>query len=128
MARIVGIGGVFFKSENPAALYSWYEQHLGIRGKPGEGGLFSWRRSDDPSKEEQTVWSIFPANTAYFGQSKSGCMLNYIVDDLDGLLQQLRAEGVAVDERTEECSFGKFGWITDPDGNRLELWEPKPEG
>ena len=125
MPRVVGIGGVFFKSDDPKALYSWYAKHLGIEARPNEGGAFAWRRPDDPSKEETTVWSIFPSTTKYFGQSRLGCMLNYIVEDLDGLLRQLRAEGVAVDERVEEADYGKFGWITDPDGNRIELWEPK---
>ena len=125
MPRVVGIGGVFFKSDNPELLYAWYAKHLGIQGRPNEGSTFAWRQADDPAKEEMTVWSIFPSTTKYFGQSRAGCMLNYIVDDLDGLLAELRAAGVAVDERVEEHEYGKFGWVTDPDGNRIELWEPK---
>lgn len=125
MARVRAIGGVFFKSENPAALYAWYEKHLGIAGRPNEGATFAWRRPDDPSKEDMTVWSIFPASTKYFEPSRSGFMLNYIVDNLDETLKALREEGVTVDERVEEYDYGKFGWIMDPDGNRIELWEPK---
>lgn len=125
MARVAGLGGVFFKSDDPDRLYAWYEKHLGIQQKPNEGAAFFWRRVDDPSKEERTVWSIFPSTTDYFGQSRSSCMLNYIVDNLEELLRQLRAEGVTVEERVEEYDFGKFAWITDPDGNRIELWEPK---
>jgi predicted enzyme related to lactoylglutathione lyase len=125
MARVVGLGGVFFKSDDPERLYAWYQEHLGIEGRPNEGGMLPWRRADDPSKEEVTVWSIFPSTTQYFGQSRSSCMLNYIVDDLDDVLRQLRAEGVSVDEHVEDYDYGKFGWITDPDGNRIELWQPK---
>jgi catechol 2,3-dioxygenase-like lactoylglutathione lyase family enzyme len=126
--RVRGIGGVFFKSENPEALYAWYEKHLGIAGRPNEGALFAWRRPDDPASEELTVWSIFPAATKYFEPSKSGFMLNYLVDDLDATLAALRAEGVQVDERVERADYGNFGWIIDPDGNRIELWEPKKSG
>jgi catechol 2,3-dioxygenase-like lactoylglutathione lyase family enzyme len=123
--RVRGIGGIFFKSENPEALYAWYEKHLGIAGRPDEGAMFPWRRSDKPSEEEITVWSIFPASTRYFDPSKAQFMMNYIVDDLDAALEALRADGVEVDERVERHDYGNFGWITDPDGNRIELWEPK---
>lgn len=125
MSRVAGLGGVFFKSDDPERLYAWYKEHLGIEGRPNEGAMLPWRRADDPSKEEVTVWAIFPSTTKYFGQSRSSCMLNYIVDDLDDVLRQLRAEGVTVDERVEEHDYGNFGWITDPDGNRIELWQPK---
>ncbi len=125
MARVRGIGGIFFKSDNPEGLYAWYEKHLGIQGRPDEGSSFPWRRADDAAKEERTVWAIFPSATEYLGNGKSGCMLNYIVDDLDATLRELRSEGVQVDERVEVCDYGKFGWIIDPDGNRIELWEPK---
>jgi predicted enzyme related to lactoylglutathione lyase len=127
MPRVRAIGGIFFKSQNPDALYEWYAKHLGIVGNPGEGTSFRWRRADDPSKEEMTVWSVFPASTEYFAPSNAPFMLNYIVDDLDSTLKELREEGVQVDERVEEYDYGKFGWIMDPDGNRIELWEPKPK-
>lgn len=125
MPRVRAIGGIFFKSENPNALYAWYAKHLGIAARPGEGASFSWRRADDASEEGMTVWSIFPTSTKYFEPSKAPFMLNYIVDDLDSTLKALREEGVQVDERTEDYDYGKFGWIMDPDGNRIELWEPK---
>ena|ERR1700761_858426 len=125
MARVRGIGGIFFKSENPGALYAWYEKHLGIAGRPNEGAMFPWRRAEDAATEEVTVWSIFPASSKYFDPSQAPFMLNYIVDDLDALLAELRAAGVQVDERVERHEYGNFGWITDPDGNRIELWEPK---
>lgn len=125
MPRVQGIGGVFFKSQDPEALSAWYEKHLGIASRPNEGAIFAWRRADDPSKEQMTVWSVFPVSTNYFDPSKSQFMLNYIVDDLDATLEALRAEGVQVDERVERYDYGNFGWITDPDGNKIELWEPK---
>lgn len=125
MPRVLGIGGIFFKSENPQALYAWYEKHLGIAGKPNVGAMFPWRRTDDGAQEHLTVWSIFPASTKYFEPGKAPFMMNYIVDDLDGMLAALRAEGVQVDERVERSDYGNFGWIIDPDGNRIELWEPK---
>ncbi len=125
MPRVRGIGGIFFKSKNPEVLNAWYEKHLGIASRSNEGAMFAWRRVDDPSKEQMTVWSIFPASTNYFDPSKSQFMLNYIVDDLDATLEALRAEGVQVEERVERYSYGNFGWITDPDGNKIELWEPK---
>jgi predicted enzyme related to lactoylglutathione lyase len=128
MPQVRGIGGIFFKSENPKALYAWYEKHLGIVGKPNTGAIFSWKSADDPSEEGMTVWSIFPASTNYFEPSKAPFMLNYIVDDLDGMLAELRAAGVQVDDRVERHDYGNFGWIIDPDGNRIELWEPKKSG
>lgn len=127
MAHVRGIGGIFFKSDNPGALRNWYSTHLGIDA--GEyGKMFRWRNHEDPEREEVTVWSIFPSDTNYFGSSKSSAMLNYIVDDLHTTLAELRANGVSVDERVEEADYGKFGWITDPDGNRIELWEPTKKG
>lgn len=125
MAQVRGIGGIFFKSGNPESLYAWYEQHLGIAGKPGQGAFFPWRAADNTGKEEMTVWSIFPESTKYMKDSKANFMVNYIVDDLDALLAELKAAGVTVDEHVERHDYGNFGWITDPDGNRIELWEPK---
>lgn len=125
MPQVRGIGGIFFKSENPEAMYAWYEKHLGIAGRPNVGAMFSWRSTDDTPKEGMTVWSIFPASTNYFDPSKAPFMLNYIVDDLDAALAELRAAGVQVDDRIERHDYGNFGWIIDPDGNRIELWEPK---
>ena len=125
MAKVRGIGGIFFKSADAKKLYEWYETHLGISGKPDEGAMFPWRRADDGNQEEMTVWSIFPATTKYFRDSKADFMVNYIVDDLDSALSEFRAAGVAVDDNVESHEYGKFGWITDPDGNRIELWQPR---
>jgi len=125
--RVRGIGGVFFKSENPEALRAWYAKHLGIVSQGDQGTMFPWDQPDAPVKENFTVWSVFPASTKYFEPSKASLMLNYVVDDLHALLDALRAEGVWVDPKVEEADYRKFGWIMDPDGNRIELWEPLPK-
>jgi catechol 2,3-dioxygenase-like lactoylglutathione lyase family enzyme len=122
--RVIGIGGVFFKAEDPQKLYAWYERHLGIEGKPGEGASFPWRRLDDPSSETVTAWSIFPRDTSYFNPSPAPFMINYQVEDLDALLEALGAEGVTIDPKREDHDYGRFAWIIDPEGNRIELWEP----
>lgn len=128
MARVTGLGGVFFKAKDPKAMYAWYEQHLGIKPSPdGSGAMFHWRDFNDAEKTGLTIWSVFPENTKYFGAGNSQCMFNYRVDDLKGLLEELKAAGVNVDPKVEEADYGKFGWITDPEGNRIELWEPPKE-
>lgn len=123
MKRVTGIGGVFFKCKDPGAMYQWYEKHLGIQREHG-GVTFNWRDSDEPDKEGMTVWSLFPEASTYFNPSKSPFMINYRVENLEALLETLRAEGVEVDPKVEAHEYGKFGWITDPEGNRIELWEP----
>jgi catechol 2,3-dioxygenase-like lactoylglutathione lyase family enzyme len=127
MRRVRGIGGIFFKSENPEALRAWYAKHLGIVSEGEHGTMFRWDQPDSPSKENFTAWCIFPASTTYFGDSNASLMVNYVVDDLHALLDALRKEGVWVDPKVEEYDYGKFGWIRDPDGNRIELWEPLPK-
>jgi predicted enzyme related to lactoylglutathione lyase len=128
MKRVVGIGGVFFKSEDPKALGAWYEKHLGITPAPdGSGVSFHWRHEGDPERKGQTVWAPFPKDTKYFGSGPSPLMFNYIVDDLDAVLAALQAEGVTVDEKREDAPYGRFGWATDPEGNRFELWQPPKE-
>lgn len=124
MQRVTGLGGVFVKSEDPDRLYSWYEHHLGVKREPGGGVLFKWRDEQDPEKRGMTVFSIFKKDSPYFDPSRAQFMLNFRVDDLDRLLRTLKAQGVAVDDRREVSEFGRFGWITDPEGNRIELWEP----
>ena len=122
MKRVTGIGGIFFKAQDPASLKQWYNTHLGIDA--GQyGATFEWRDNDDPTKSGQTVWSPFPADTKYFDPSKSSFMINYRVDDLGGLLAALRDEGVEVSEMQDD-GYGRFAWIADPEGNRIELWEP----
>ena len=124
MARVTGLGGVFVKVNDRAALGAWYRQHLGIKVEDWGGAQFPW--SDDPGVPAQaySVWSLFKADTKYFAPSQKPFMVNFRVDDLHALLAQLRAAGCAVDEKVEESEFGKFGWVTDPEGTKLELWEP----
>lgn len=123
MKRVTGIGGVFFKSQDPEKLYGWYETHLGIKRHPGNGAMFEWKDSET-NADGQTIWSLFPRATKYFDPSHASFMLNYRVDDLDTLLTVLKQEGVEVDDRREDSEYGKFAWIMDPEGNRIELWEP----
>jgi len=122
--RVTGIGGIFFKSENPGKLYEWYEKHLGIKQEPG-GVMFHWREADAPERQGMTVWSLFKKDTKYFDPSRSSFMINYRVDNLDALLEALKAEGVEIDPKREDHEYGRFAWIMDPEGNRIELWEPK---
>ena len=122
--RVIGIGGVFFKSGDEGRLRSWYADHLGIAGG-ADGFNFPWRSHDHPETERQTVWCVFPGATNYFGPSAAPFMINYIVDDLDALLNKLAHSGVAVDPKREDYPYGRFAWIFDPDGNKIELWEPR---
>jgi catechol 2,3-dioxygenase-like lactoylglutathione lyase family enzyme len=108
MKRVTGIGGIFFKSKDPQALREWYRAHLGIESD-GEGGAsFHWRDADDPERKGLTVWSAFPQDTNYFKTSSAPFMINYRVENLDWLLEQLRAEGLEVDPRIEEYEYGRF--------------------
>ncbi len=120
MAKVVGLGGIFFRAADPKALDAWYAQHLGLKINPWGGARF--REGEAPAG--YTLWTPFAADTEYFGSSQQAFMLNFQVDDLDALLAQLRADGVAVDERVDDSEFGRFGWITDPEGHRVELWQP----
>jgi len=127
--RVTGIGGIFFKAKDPGKLMSWYTTHLGVKPE-SEGSsttMFQWREKDNPKQVGYTVWSIFPHDTKYFDPSAAPFMINFRVKDLDRLLGQLKREGVKVDDKREEYDYGKFGWIIDPEGNRIELWEPKGE-
>lgn len=126
MKRVTGIGGIFFKGRDPETLREWYRRHLGLDIQDWGGLAFNWRESDDGRSEGVTVWNIFPASTEYFNPSPAPFMINYRVDDLLGLLDVLRSEGCTVDDKTEISEFGKFGWVMDPEGNRIELWEPPP--
>jgi predicted enzyme related to lactoylglutathione lyase len=124
--RVTGIGGVFFKVADPAATKAWYQENLGI--EPDEHGnvAFEWREKENPETVGQTVWSPFKKTSTYFDPSTSPFMLNFRVRDLHKMLAQLKAAGCTVDAKTEEGEYGKFGWVMDPDGTRIELWEPPP--
>ena len=123
MKRVTGIGGVFFKSKDPAKMKEWYARHLGIES--GEyGGGFHWLEKNNPEKEGFTAWSIFDQKSNYFEPSEEEFMFNYRVENLENLLEKLRSEGVQTIGEIETYSYGKFGWIMDPEGNKIELWEP----
>src|SRR5438445_1595817 len=122
-ARVTGLGGIFFKAKDPKALVQWYRRHLGMDIEDTVA-LFTWRGGKDGKARGATVWSIFPAETKYFGEDGASFMINYRVRDLDGVLAALRAEGVEEARKVEESQYGRFGWITDPEGHRIELWEP----
>jgi predicted enzyme related to lactoylglutathione lyase len=127
MEKVTGIGGVFFKSRDPKKIGAWYQEHLGIQIEDWGGSAFRWREHADHEREASTVWSPFADDTEYFQPSEREFMVNYRVRNLDAMLAQLREAGVEVDDRIEESEFGRFGWCQDPDGTRIELWEP-PEG
>ncbi len=122
--RVIGLGGIFFKAQDPAKMYEWYQKHLGIESNPHVGAKFQWRRPDNPDDQRVTVWSIFPHHTKYFEPSSAQFMINYQVEDLDAVLDALRAEGVTIDPKRQDAEYGRFAWIIDPEGNKIELWEP----
>lgn len=127
MKRVSGIGGIFFKARDPEKLRAWCRDHLGIDVQTWGGATFSWTEGVSTDKPGTTVWSIMPEESDYFALSSAGFMINYRVENLDQMLTALRAEGCVVDEHIEESEFGRFGWVMDPEGNRVELWEP-PSG
>lgn len=127
MERVTGIGGIFFKSPDPKALGAWYRDHLGIDVQSWGAAVFDWHEDTDPARPRCTVWSPFKDDTTYFAPSTARFMINYRVDNLDRMLAQLRAMGDKVDDKVDESEQGRFGWVMDPDGNRIELWQPAPE-
>ena len=122
MKRVTGIGGIFFKSADPKALSAWYAKHLGLDVTSWGGALFRWGGED--SESGTTVWSPFAQDTTYMQPSAASFMINYRVDNLDALLAALKAEGCNVVDKTDSSEQGKFGWVLDPEGNKVELWEP----
>jgi catechol 2,3-dioxygenase-like lactoylglutathione lyase family enzyme len=132
--RVTGVGGVFFKAQNAAKLADWYRDHLGIALEPGgrsetapQYHVFAWREKDHTDTVGSTVFSIFPASTKYFDPGTAPFMINFRVANLARLLGQLKAEGVQVDDKIDDESNGRFAWAMDPEGHRIELWEPKSE-
>ena len=126
MSRVTGLGGIFFKAKDPDSLRNWYSKLLELPLEDWGGMTFRWRETDQPEREGATAWSLFPASSKYFDPSTSPFMINYRVANLAQVLEQLRSEGCQVDEKVDESEFGKFGWVMDPEGNRIELWEPPP--
>jgi len=127
MKRVTGIGGIFFKSKNAEVLQAWYKKHLGIDVQDWGGTIFNWADSDGKPTGGTTIWSVAPEDGEQFSQSNSSFMINYRVEDLHALITALRTEGCNVLDNIDESEFGKFGWVIDPDGNKVELWQP-PSG
>lgn len=126
MKRVTGIGGVFFKSKDPKAVNEWYKTHLGFETTP-YGTSFEWMDKDNPEKKGTTVWNPFKQDTKYFEPSEKEFMINYRVEDLEALVAQLKTEGVTIVDQIETYDYGKFVHIMDPEGNKIELWEPMGE-
>lgn len=122
MTRVTGIGGVFLKAKDPGALAAWYQRHLGIDVQAWGGAIFRWADAAGVPANGTTVWSV--GDGSHFAPSTSAFMVNYRVADLHGLLQVLRDEGCAVLEQVDESEYGTFGWVMDPEGNKVELWQP----
>ncbi len=122
--RVVGIGGIFIKSPDSERLQAWYQERLGLQDVPGQGVTLKWRAYEKPEREHLTIWSTFPDTSNYFDHSGAPFMINYIVDDLDAILGKLKQQGVEIDPKQEDHPYGRFAWIYDPDGNKIELWEP----
>ena len=124
MKRVTGIGGIFFKAKDPVALGAWYKEHLGIDVQAWGGAAFRWTDDDGNPKAGTTAWLVTKTESDQFAPSKAPFMVNYRVADLPGLLAALRSEGCEVLEKTDDSEFGKFGWVIDPEGNKVELWQP----
>jgi len=121
--RVTGLGGIFFKSENRKKLMHWYSENLGIECDD-HGHTFDWRQTGDPDKMGYTVWSIFEKNTKYLDPSERDFMINFRVENLEALLEELKEKGLKVVGEMEEFDYGKFAWVMDPEGHKIELWEP----
>lgn len=124
MAKITGIGGVFFKSNNPKVLAEWYQKNLGLSLEPWGGAILRWK--DDTAEDGGgTAWHVKENNPDEFAPSQSSFMINYRIDDMGKMVEQLKANGVPILKGPESHENGKFLWVVDPDGNKVELWEPK---
>jgi predicted enzyme related to lactoylglutathione lyase len=126
MKRVTGIGGIFIKSADTKRLRDWYQKHLGIDIEEWGGTAFRWTGPHNPDGIGSTVWNIFEASSNYFDPSGAPFMVNYRVENLHWLVAELRKEGCHVIDKVDESEYGKFGWVVDPDGNKIELWEPPP--
>ena len=123
---LTGIGGIFMKAKDPKALGQWYSDKLGMPRPNGPvPPLFLWRERENSELVGTTVWGLFPSTTKYFGPGPSSCMINYRVRNIDRMLAQLRAQGVQVEGKVEDDFNGRFASVMDPEGNKIQLWEPK---
>jgi len=124
MKRVTGIGGVFFKAKDAPALRAWYRQHLGIDVQSWGGTAFTWTDSDGKPTGGMTVWSVSPEESKHFAPSTASFMINYRVEDLQAVVSALKAEGCTVVGEVADSDDGKFAWVMDPEGNKVELWQP----
>lgn len=124
MKRVTGIGGIFFKAKDAKAMQAWYQRHLGIDVQEWGGAAFTWADEDGQPVGGTTIWSIGSAEEASFAPGRATFMINYRVADVKALLAALREEGCNVLDKYDESEYGKFGWVIDPEGNKVELWEP----
>lgn len=127
MKKVTGIGGIFFKCQDPEKMRNWYREHLGLETNE-YGANFHWRDKDEPEKMGFTQWSAFPKDTQYFAPSDQEYMINYCVEDLEALAQELKKAGVTFVDEIEEYDYGKFLHILDAEGNKVELWQSMGEG
>jgi predicted enzyme related to lactoylglutathione lyase len=126
MRRVTGIGGIFFKARDAVALRTWYQRHLGIDVQEWGGAAFTWTDAEGKPAPGTTIWTISAAEGDYFAPSTAPFMINYRVEYLHALVKALKEEGCNVLEKIEESEYGKFAWVIDPEGNKVELWEPPP--
>ncbi len=124
MKRVTGIGGIFFKAKDASTLHAWYKRHLGINVQDWGGAAFTWTDGEGKPVGGSTIWSVTSSGGEHFDPGTATFMVNYRVEDLHGLVRVLREEGCNVLEKTEDSEYGKFGWVIDPEGNKVELWEP----
>ena len=124
MKRVTGIGGIFFKAKDAPTLQAWYKQHLGIDVQPWGGASFPWTEADGQPVAGTTAWLIVPQESKQFAPSSAPFMVNYRVDDVHALVKALRDEGCDVLDKIDESEYGTFAWVIDPEGNKIELWEP----
>ena len=127
MKRVTGIGGIFFKAKDAKSLQAWYKRHLGIDVQSWGGAAFTWTDTEGKPVAGTTAWSIDPEKSDHFAPSTARFMVNYRVEDLHALVKILKEEGCNVLEKIDDSEYGKFGWVIDPEGNKVELWQP-PEG
>lgn len=127
MKKVTGVGGIFFKCKDPKKMTEWYQKNLGLNTNSYGGATFEWYEGEDSTKKAQTQWQPFSETTKYFAPSTKDFMINYRVENLEALAEQLKNEGVTIVDTIEDTDYGKFLHILDAEGNKVELWEPKDE-
>lgn len=126
MNRVTGIGGIFFQAKDALAMQAWYKRHLGIDVQEWGGTAFKWTDADGKPNGGTTIWSIAPSDSEQFAPSNASFMINYRVEDLQALVSVLKEEGCNVLDKMDDSEYGKFAWVIDPEGNKVELWQPPP--